>query len=68
MAADLGHIVIDVQWKNERALAALRVLLQTLQDVAEDFPYRDDVKNAVKAANYLAKNVTTSLVGDRNGN
>lgn len=42
---------------NEKALRALRVLLELCDDLAEDFAYRDDVKRGLRAAKYLMKNV-----------
>lgn len=65
MAEQVAHVRMSVVWTNERAVNALNVLLRTLEEVGEDFEYRDDVKRAIRAARFLAKNVgVQSHVGD----
>lgn len=43
---------------NRKALRAIRCVLKTMEDVAEDMPWRDDVAKAARAAEYLASHVT----------
>jgi hypothetical protein len=52
------EVPIRLVVENPKAFHALRVIASTLEDVAEDFEYRDDVKRAIKAAKYLIKNLT----------
>lgn len=56
--AGLVPVQIKVAWKNPKALRALKSLARNLESVAEDFEYREDVKEAIRAARYLAKAVT----------
>lgn len=55
MASNVVHVRLVVD--NPKAIRALKVVLECLSDVAEDFEYRDDVKNAVKAARYLNRHL-----------
>lgn len=53
MASDrIMHLKAKVTYRitNRKALRALGRVREVLEDVAEDFGYRDDVKDAVKAA------------------
>lgn len=48
------HVKVVV---DKKSIKALRVILETLEDVASDFEYRDDVKRAIRAAKHLIRNV-----------
>lgn len=52
-----ARLTISATFKNQKALRALRKVTEVLEDVAEDFGYRDDVKQAVKAARYAARHI-----------
>lgn len=54
-------ITVSLAWKDKKCLRALGVILRTLQDVSEDFDYRDDVQRAARAAKYLMKHVTVAV-------
>lgn len=58
--AEMLPFRVEIQFDDAKVLAALRVVNRTMEDVAEDFPYREDVKNAVKAVNYLMRHVTVA--------
>lgn len=53
-------VVIDVRVRDKKAMRALAVCAEVMQSIAEDFDYRDDVKRAVKAFNYLQNNLMFS--------
>ena len=53
-------IVVDVRVKNPKALRAVSCIGTVMQSIAEDFEYRDDVKRAVRACNYLFKHLEFS--------
>lgn len=55
-------VTVRLVLENPKAYRALKVLVSVLEDVAEDFGYRDDVKRAVRAGKYLSRNV--SIVAD----
>lgn len=50
------EVTVDVV-VNKKALRAIAVIIDALNDVSEDFAYRDDVARALRAARYLMKNV-----------
>jgi hypothetical protein len=52
------NITVSVAFGNPKAVRAFRKVARVLADVAEDFGYREDVKDAVKAARYAAKHLT----------
>lgn len=54
---NLRTVTIRATWENKKAMRAFNKVLEVLEDVAEDFPYRGDVQNAVKAARYAAKHL-----------
>lgn len=56
------RVQIRMEVTNPKAQRALVVLAKELASIAEDFAYRDDLRNAVRAANYLAKNLTYTVV------
>src|SRR5262249_10151379 len=51
------HLTISVTLENKKALPALRKVVDVLEDLAEDFDYRQDVKEAVKAGKYALKHL-----------
>lgn len=53
-------VVIDVRVRDKKAMRALAVVSEVMQSIAEDFEYRDDVKRAVRAFNYLQNNLIFS--------
>lgn len=57
MAEQSIEVRMSVVWTNERAADALNVLVNTLNEISDDFSYRDDVKRALRAARYLARHV-----------
>lgn len=59
------HITVSLAWKDKKCLRALGVILRSLQDVSEDFGYREDVRKAVNATKYLMRNVTVEIEGGR---
>lgn len=48
---------VDIAFKTTKAFRALQVVFDVMEDLAEDFEYRDDIKRAVKACRYLSNNV-----------
>lgn len=48
---------VDIAFKTTKAFRALQCVFDVMEDLAEDFEYRDDVKRAVKACRYLSNNV-----------
>lgn len=61
MPNDQAHIVaVQLAPNCKRTIRALEVIAETLNDVANDFEYRDDVKRAVRACNFLLRNLTLS--------
>lgn len=54
MAHERIHVDLVI---DQKAMRALALVLEVLNEVAEDFEYREDVKRAVRAARYLTKNV-----------
>lgn len=61
MASNVVRLKVIV---DEKSLRALRIMLDVLSDVAEDFEYRKDVKRAVRAARHLVKHVQLGCVTD----
>jgi hypothetical protein len=57
MKGNVRYVRVKVVLDNKKALRAFGLVLRTLADVAEDMPWRDDVKQAVKAARYARKNL-----------
>lgn len=57
MPDDLVPFRIELQFTNKRAMRAMSVILETLEDIQEDFEYRQDVRRAIKAANYVMRHV-----------
>ncbi len=53
---------IRVGWDNPKAFRALKSLVRNLESVEEDFEYRDDVKEAIRAARYLVKNMNACVI------
>jgi hypothetical protein len=58
--AQRATITLRVVFENERCLKALRKLIECAESIAEDFEYRDDAKQLVKCAKYLAKHTKIS--------
>jgi hypothetical protein len=50
-------IVMRVVFRNRKAIRAMRKVVEVINDVAEDMPWRDDVKQAVKAGRYAIGNM-----------
>jgi len=59
-AMAMSKVTVKLTFANPKCVRALRRVLETLEDLAEDFAYRDDVKKAVRAAKYLRNNMTVS--------
>jgi hypothetical protein len=54
-----GEVRVEVILTNARAVRALAYAAEVLMDVAEDMPWRDDVKKAVRAMRYAARHMDT---------
>lgn len=63
------HLKAKVTYRitNRKALRALGRVREVLEDVAEDFGYRDDVKDAVKALNYALRRLGAKVEPDDEG-
>lgn len=55
--AQRQKITVRVVFGNHKALRAFGVVLRCLDEVAEDMPWRDDVKGACRAARYAIKHL-----------
>jgi hypothetical protein len=55
-------VVVD-----KKTWRALQVIAETMEDIATDFPYRDDVKRGVKAARYLLNHVRLETKAEEEG-
>lgn len=64
MAEQPVSVIVDIKVNGEKSLRALRRVTDVMKDVAEDFPYRDDVRGAIKALNYLMKNLVVATTAD----
>ena len=54
-------LLIEVILTNAKAVRALGLVAEVLDDVAEDMPWRDDVKRAAKAAIYAMKHIRVEV-------
>jgi hypothetical protein len=57
-----ASIEVELRLKNPRAVAALKVIYETLGEQADRYPFDADLRRAVRAAKYLRKNLTLADV------
>ncbi len=57
--ARVAQMVVNVRivFANRRALRAMRVVANCLEEVGDDMPWRPEIKRAAKAARYAFKNM-----------
>lgn len=58
------HLNVRMAFANPKAIRALRKVIETMEDVAEGFPYREDVQEGVRAAKYFLRNVGLTSDGE----
>lgn len=57
MEEQIVYIHAELVWTNQKCVRAISVLCNALNELGDDFSYRDDVRRAMKAATYLSKHV-----------
>ena len=58
MADKIITVRASIVWTNERCIKAVNVLLNAMEELGDDFSYREDVQRAIRATRYLAKHVS----------
>lgn len=60
MAADV--IQVRLVLKNKKAIKAMAFVTETLEELQEDFPYRPEIKKAIKAMIYAVRSLDAESV------
>lgn len=51
---------VRLEWENRKAISAFRKVVEVLEEIAEDFPYREDVQQAIRAGRYAANHIVVT--------
>lgn len=60
-----GNLSVYVTLTNPKAVAALGYAAAMLDELAEEMPYREDVKKAARAAKYAVRRMNPKIVKRR---
>jgi hypothetical protein len=55
------NVVIKIPTESRKMLRALVCIVETMDDLCEDFAYREDVREAAKAVKYLISQLNVEL-------
>ena len=55
--ANIENAVVTIRFTNPEVIVAVRKLTEIMDDIAEDMPWREDVKEAVECLRVVQENI-----------